>query len=97
MFKPTVAVSVEIAPFDFREVRKAIGKEIVYDTFGSLDLPSPGAGAIEKMLCTDSVTIERRMRSRQQIAKGLSKAITEALLDLMGAQDTEMGYQKEAK
>ena len=76
--------------------RVAVSREmddwIVENTFAPLDLPSPGAGGFSRMLCTDTATIQATMKARNQIAKGLSERITEALLAMMGARDTEMGY-----
>ena len=88
MFKPRVTVIIEIAPHDFREVRKELGEQIIYESFEPLDLPSPSAGALDRMLCSPYATIEKTMRSRRDIAELISAAVTDSLLDLMGATDT---------
>lgn len=93
-FKPKITVDIEITPYQHKVIRKELADSIVYNTFGKLDFPSSSAGVFEKMLCTDSITIARVMKSRKDIAKMLSSMLTEALLDLMGAKDTEMGYEK---
>lgn len=93
MFNPTITVSVEITPGDIKTVQRKIDEMIVYDTFQAIDRPSPGADAITAaFFCTDSVTIKRVMKKRTDIAKMISGEIVDALLEVMGASDTEMGY-----
>ena len=97
MFKPTIKVSIETEPFEFRTVCKELSEGLIYDTFRPLDLPSRSADGLDRIFCTDTVTIERTIRKRRDIAKAISAAVTEALLDLMGLQDTEMGYTRAEK
>ena len=58
-----------------------------------LDLPSPNAPAYVRMLCTRPSIIKMAMNDRQVLAKGISEAITQQLLEYMEAQDTIMGYK----
>jgi len=94
MFKPKVIVTVEISPCDYREVRKELGESLVYDTFAPIDIPDVDASGFGRMLCTHPVEIERVTMARKDAAKMISAAITDALLDVIGMQDTEMGYKR---
>ena len=94
MFKPSVRVTVEISPGDYREVRKELGGTLVKDTFSHVDIPDVDASGFGRMLCTNPVEIRRVMVARKDAAKMISVAITDALLDAMGVRDTEMGYKR---
>ena len=93
-FKPRVYVSVEITPGERRCKAIELDEQIMYDTLEPLDYPSPDADGFARMTCSSTVTIKRVMQSRERVAKMISTAITNALLDMMGEKDTEMGYKK---
>ena len=98
MFKPRITVSIELEPGRTVAVQRTLSEMIVYDTFQALDHPSPGADSFTAaMFCTDTATVARVMKSRKDISKLLSRELTEALLDQMGAKDTEMGYEKHSR
>ncbi len=78
MFNPIVTVKIEIAPHDFRIVRKELSEQIVYESFRPLDIPSPKAGAMDRMLCSPYAVIERTMRSRHEIAELVSAVLTDS-------------------
>lgn len=95
MFKPRITVSIEYAPGSIAVTHRTLSEMLVYDSFQPLDHPSPNADSFTAtMLCTDAVTIKRVMKKRGDIADLISCELTEALLDQMGAKDTEMGYEK---
>ncbi len=71
---------------------KEIEPWIVENAFVPIDRPSEDADGLARMLCGDTVTIAATMKARGEIAKALAGALTDALLDAMGASDTRMGY-----
>lgn len=75
------------------EVALPIEGAFVRDALVPLDWPSEDAG-IAEMLCSPRATIERVMASRAEISKKLTPILARALMDAMGAKDTEMGYPK---
>lgn len=94
--EPHVSVHLQVAEYPSeRDVttRVNLDESLIYDAIQPLDFPSPDAG-IAAMLCSDTVTIRRVTRSREEAAKIISKALTKALLDAMSARDTQMGYTK---
>lgn len=94
MFKPKIKVIIEIYPGDYRQIWRELSESIIYETFKSIDLPSPNADAFTSVfLCTSPITIKRVMKRRKEIAELISNEITEVLLSEMGAKDTEMGYE----
>ena len=57
-----------------------------------LDLPSPDADGFDKMLCSDTVTIEAVMNDRKHLTNTLSHSIARLLMKKFEAYDTVMGY-----
>ena len=76
------------------EVKLPLDRALIERGYQTLDLPSPGADGIDRMICSSSAKIVEVTKSRAIIADVLSKALTKAILEIMGANDTEMGYPK---
>ncbi len=92
--KSSVYDSVEIAPGQHRCQTIQLDEPILYNAIEPLDLPSPTAYGISKMLCSSESTIKRVMQSRKWLAGSISTAITKALLKILSTEDTEMGYEQ---
>ena len=67
---------------------------IIEKAFLPIDWPSPHGRGFATFTCTPSTTIAEVTKDRSVIANALAEQITDALLDCMGASDTEMGYRK---
>jgi hypothetical protein len=65
------------------------------DAAQKIDKPSADARGSDFLLCTDTATINKVLKSRRELADMVSAAITKAILDHLGAHDTEMGYTRE--
>jgi len=63
------------------------------DAMQPLDLPKPNAPAAATIFCTPAATIKMVMQDRNVLAKEISEAITDQLLEFMAKQDTVMGYK----
>ena len=57
-----------------------------------IDFPKPNSDVIEKMLCTDEVTISFVLEERKNIANSISDSLSKAIVDLLCNEDTIMGY-----
>jgi hypothetical protein len=96
MNKPHVTVHLQAFEYPSESdatVQIALSESLIRSVMQPLDFPSPDAG-LGALFCTNTVTIERVMQSREAAAKLISQALTKALLDAMGARDTQMGYPK---
>ena len=94
MFKPRIKIVLEIYPGDSREVWRELGDCLISESFRSIDRPSTNADPFTvALLCTEPAEIKRTMKTRKEIAALIADEITNALLDEMGARDTEMGYK----
>ena len=74
----------------------AITREIgLYQTltmFAPIDFPSADAG-IAMMFCTPDA--DRKLRERKELVADIAHILAIAMVDCLGARDTEMGYPKE--
>lgn len=69
-------------------ISRTLDTWLVENAFRPVDRPKAGVDVFSKMMCDSPVIIEATMRDRKTIAK----LLTDAILDAMGAKDTEMGY-----
>ena len=77
-----------------RVVELPLSDNLVYEALERLDLPDPKAPVYAQMMCTSDFKIQTVMVERERRAKILSEALTKALLEAMGSEDTIMGYKK---
>jgi hypothetical protein len=77
------------------EYNLVLSENLIRNAFVPIDTPSADADYFTReMICTKTAVIDEVMLERKRAAKIISDALTEALLDAMGINDTEMGYRK---
>jgi len=91
-------IRIQIQPFEHpgpRDIDRAfpISGEMARKTFEPLDLPHLNADGLERMLCTNPVTIREVMVNRGKWAKMIADHVVDVLMDSMEFDDTEMGYK----
>lgn len=91
-----IRVTLDLGYGDFREIEKELSESVVRTALVPLDLPSSTADGFGRFLCSPEAEIRRVMRSREETARVLSRELTDAIVEAMGARDTEMGYPREA-
>ena len=94
MFKPTIHVILEYAPYEYLDAWRDIDDSLFDVAFEPLDIPKSGASAHTEMLCSDRFTISKVMKDRKLVSRLISDAIAEELVKKMSEKDTENGYQK---
>jgi hypothetical protein len=58
-----------------------------------LDIPRPNAPVSQTIFCTSAAKIKMIQTEREKLAKEISAAVTNQLLEFMAKQDTVMGYK----
>jgi len=92
-----ITVSVQLWEYpDPRDptVALEISESLVREVYRPIDVPSLGAPAFARAVCTSSEIIRQVRMSRASLAEVLSKEIAAVLIKTMEANDTEMGYKK---
>ncbi len=73
-------------------VTREIGLYQTLTLFAPIDFPSADAGTAA-VFCTPDA--DRKLRERKELIADLAHIFAVAMVDCLGAKDTEMGYPKE--
>lgn len=92
-------VTVTLQPMQYpsnedKTICMPISEDLIYRALQSIDLPDIHADPFTReMICTSTTKIEGVRIKREDAARLISNAVTKALLDLMGMNDTVMGNE----
>ena len=73
---------------------RALSPEVYRTAAAKLDFPEPNADLSARMLCTPPDVIEEVLAHRTAVAKEVAAQLTEHVLRMLEARDTQMGYPK---
>lgn len=92
-------VQVTLTLDNGRQVNRTIelSKSMFKDAAQPIDFPSDAANLTDFLMCTDATTRNRVLKDRRVLAEMIAAAITSAMLDHLGANDTEMGYTRQQR